>query len=41
MSAGLERICQVVADYLNERGVAAVTAWPAAPRQERDRKSVV
>ena len=36
MSAGLERICQVVADYLNERGVAAVTAWPAAPRQERE-----
>ena len=36
MSAGLERICHVVADYLNERGVAAVTAWPAAPRQERE-----
>ena len=34
MSAGLERIRQKMADYLCQQGVPAVTAWPAAPRQE-------
>lgn len=36
MSAGLEKIRQVMADYLNERGVPAVTAFPAVLRQERE-----
>lgn len=36
MSAGLEQIRQAMADYLNERGVPAVTAWPGDPRQERE-----
>lgn len=35
MSAGLEAIRQSMADYLNGRGVPAVTAFPAALRQER------
>lgn len=33
MSAGLEHIRQTMADYLNARGVPAVTAWPMEPRQ--------
>ena len=36
MSAGLESIRRSMADYLNGRGVAAVTAFPAALRQERE-----
>ena len=36
MSAGLESIRQRMADYLNSRGVPAVTAWPASPRREQD-----
>ena len=36
MSAGLESIRRSMADYLNKRGVAAVTAFPAALRQERE-----
>ena len=35
MNAGLERIRQEMADYLNRHGVPAVTAFPAAARQER------
>ena len=34
MSAGLERIRQEMADYLNGQGVAAVVAWPAEERTE-------
>ena len=34
MSAGLESVRRAMADYLNEKGVRAITAWPAAPRQE-------
>lgn len=41
MSAGLEGIRQVMADYLNSRGVPAVTAWPMRPRQEREEAVVV
>ena len=41
MSAGLENIRQVMADYLNERGVPAVTAWPMSPGQEREEPVVV
>lgn len=41
MSAGLESIRQVMADYLCERGVPAVTAWPASQRQEREEPLVV
>ena len=36
MSAGLEGIRQVMADYLNSKGVRAVTAWPAGPRTEQE-----
>ena len=36
MSAGLESVRRAMADYLNEKGVRAITAWPAAPRQERE-----
>ena len=41
MNAGLERVRQAVADYLNGQGVSAVTAWPAAQRQEREEPVVV
>ena len=41
MSAGLESIRQVMADYLCRRGVPAVTAWPESPRQEREQPLVV
>ena len=41
MSAGLERIRQVMADYLVSRGIAAVTAWPMSPRQAREEPVVV
>lgn len=36
MSAGLESVRRSMADYLNGRGVSAVTAFPAALRQERE-----
>lgn len=36
MREGLEHIRQTMADYLNSRGVPAVTAWPMTPRQERE-----
>lgn len=35
MSAGLEQICQVMADYLNGQGVPAAAAWPAGLRREQ------
>ena len=41
MSAGLERIRQAMADYLNGKGVRAITAWPDALRQEREEPVVV
>ena len=41
MSAGLESVRRAMADYLNEKGVRAITAWPAAPRQEREEPVVV
>lgn len=41
MSAGLESIRRVMADYLCERGVPAVTAWPASQRQEQTEPVVV
>lgn len=41
MSTGLEKIRQVMADYLNDRGVPAVTAWPDRARQEREEPVVV
>lgn len=41
MSAGLEGIRQVMADYLNSKGIRAVTAWPGSPRQEREEPVVV
>lgn len=41
MSAGLESIRRVMADYLRQRGVPAVTAWPADQRQEREEPVVV
>ena len=36
MSAGLESVRRSMADYLNGRGVSAVTAFPAALQQERE-----
>lgn len=36
VSVGLEKIRQEMADFLNDRGVPAVTAFPAIPRQERE-----
>lgn len=36
MSAGLDKIRRLMADYLNENGVPAVIAWSGAPQQERD-----
>lgn len=41
MSAGLESIRQVMADYLCQRGVPAVAAWPVSQRQEREEPVVV
>lgn len=35
MSVGLEKIRREMADWLSGRGVPAVTAFPAVPRQER------
>ena len=36
MSVGLENIRREMAKFLNDRGVPAVTAFPAAPRRERE-----
>lgn len=36
VSAGLENIRQVMADFLREKGICAVTTWPMEPRAERD-----
>ena len=41
VSAGLESIRQVMADYLCGRGVPAATAWPESRRQEREEPVVV
>ena len=41
MSAGLERIGRRVADYLNGRGIPAVTAFPALPRRELEGPTAV
>ena len=41
MSAGMEQICQVMADYLNGQGVSAAAAWPARLRQEQKETLVV
>lgn len=41
MSTGLENIRQSMADYLGGRGVPAITAWPASPREEREEPVVV
>jgi len=41
VSAGLEKIRQAMADYLNSHGVEALTAWPMEPRRERDVPVVV
>ena len=35
MSTGLEQIRERVTEFLNSRGVSAVTAWPMAPRSSR------
>ena len=35
MSAGVEQVCQAMADYLNKQGVPAAVAWPGRPRQEQ------
>ncbi len=40
MSAGLEKIRRVMADYLNAQGVPAVTAWPGTSRQEQEQPVV-
>lgn len=36
MSAGLEHIRQHMADFLNKRGVKAVTAWPMSPKTAQE-----
>lgn len=36
MSAGLEKICREMADYLNKMGVPAAVEFPAVPRRERE-----
>ena len=36
MSDGLDKIRERMADYLNAKGVAAVTAWPAEERLRRE-----
>ena len=36
VSAGLETVRERMADYLNSRGVPAVTAWPMELRRERE-----
>ena len=41
VSAGLESVRQVMADYLCQRGVPAVTAWRSSRRQEREEPVVV
>lgn len=41
VKAGLEKIRQTMADYLNEQGVPAVTAWPMAARKGLEEAVVV
>lgn len=41
MSAGLEGIRQVMADYLAEHGVPAAAAWPPEPRREQEEPVVL
>lgn len=41
MSAGIEGICREMADYLERRGMVAVTAWPATPRKAEQAVTVV
>lgn len=41
MSAGLEKICREMADYLNAKGVEAAIAWPAGNRMDRSGALVV
>lgn len=41
MSTGLEAIRERMADYLNDQGAEAVTAWPGRDRLRRDRPVVV
>lgn len=41
MSVGLEKIRREMARFLNDRGVPAVTAFPAAPRREREEPMAV
>lgn len=41
MSTGLETLRQMVANYLNRKGVPAVTAWADTPRLELERPFVV
>lgn len=41
MSTGLEQIRERVTEFLNSRGVSAVTAWPMAPRREPERTVAV
>ena len=36
MSVGLKKLRQEMVDFLKDRGVPAVTAFPAVPRQERE-----
>ena len=35
MSAGMEKICRAMADYLSGKGVPARTAWPMTFREEK------
>jgi len=41
VSTGLEQIRERVTEFLNSRGVSAVTAWPMAPRREPERTVAV
>lgn len=41
MSVGLEQVREKMADYLNSRGVPAVTAWPMTAKRELDRPVAV
>lgn len=41
MSTGIDQLCRTMADYLESRGVAAVTAWPMVPRREGGPVAVV
>jgi hypothetical protein len=41
VSTGLEQVRERMAEFLNSRGVSAVTAWPMAPRREPERTVAV